>query len=326
MIQKNDAGAIEQTSLNEEALEWVVLLTSGEVTPEKIEKCQQWRQRSNQHELAFIRARKLWLNIGHNEDLQHFNDQIQAIVAHPPSNYSLVFYFFHSYKYLLIIIFSILCVCAALINSQYDYMTKQGEIKVFDLEDHSRMTLNTNTALDLNFSAKHREVIFDKGEAYFEIKQNALRPLTIKSGKYLIEAQSTAFVLKKNRETTIITVLNGNVILTDNESGKRQLNENQKIIVNDDQPDIIQKIHDKNFLSWTQGNLYFKNESIEEIFDILKDYDKKTWIVYMSQRTKNTHLSTTINIHHIDTWIKGLSTITPIRTLKLGRILIIYSS
>src|ERR1700733_11875140 len=59
------------------------------------------------------------------------------------------------------------------------YETAVGHQKRITLADGSSVILNTNSRLDVNFSAKCRDVHLMRGEAYFEVVHNKTRPFTV---------------------------------------------------------------------------------------------------------------------------------------------------
>jgi transmembrane sensor len=56
------------------------------------------------------------------------------------------------------------------------YETRVGEERVVMLSDHSRVALNTNSELEINYSRAERRVVLDHGEALFEVSKDPSRP------------------------------------------------------------------------------------------------------------------------------------------------------
>src|SRR5580698_8219798 len=54
----------DQPDIDEEAMAWVVRLTSGNSTPQEHEAFRAWRDSSAEHAAALDRARKVWSQLG----------------------------------------------------------------------------------------------------------------------------------------------------------------------------------------------------------------------------------------------------------------------
>ena len=62
------------------------------------------------------------------------------------------------------------------------------------------MILNTDSRLDVDFSAGHRDVHLRRGEAYFEVIHNKARPFTVYADNYAVRDIGTAFDVHLSRK------------------------------------------------------------------------------------------------------------------------------
>jgi transmembrane sensor len=70
--KSNPAGRPEALpSIEREAIEWLVRLSSGEAGPAERNAFAQWRARSPEHEAALAMARRLWLSLGQALPARH---------------------------------------------------------------------------------------------------------------------------------------------------------------------------------------------------------------------------------------------------------------
>ncbi|MBU2091878.1 MAG: FecR family protein [Alphaproteobacteria bacterium] len=74
-----------------------------------------------------------------------------------------------------------------------DFHTRVGQSEQIVLEDGSRVTLDTDSALDVAYSSTRRAVTLLHGQAYFEVAANALRPFTVDAGGTSVTVIGTAF-------------------------------------------------------------------------------------------------------------------------------------
>ncbi|MBA2588875.1 MAG: FecR domain-containing protein [Alphaproteobacteria bacterium] len=76
---------------------------------------------------------------------------------------------------------------------QIFYETAIGEQKKITLADGSSVILNTNSRLNVDFAAAHRDVHLVRGEAYFEVVHDKTRPFTVHAKNYVVRDIGTAF-------------------------------------------------------------------------------------------------------------------------------------
>jgi transmembrane sensor len=86
--------------------------------------------------------------------------------------------------------------CAALLlhwHGENDYGTNVGEQRLVVLEDGSRMLMNTDTHLRVDFGSAQRTVDVSRGEALFEVTKDPRRPFVVRLAGTEVVAVGTAF-------------------------------------------------------------------------------------------------------------------------------------
>src|SRR5690606_24942303 len=68
------------------------------------------------------------------------------------------------------------------------YATRPGEQQVATLADGSRIALNTDTRVGVQYDAQRRSIRLDRGEAMFEVAHDPNRPFVVIAGETRIEA------------------------------------------------------------------------------------------------------------------------------------------
>jgi len=76
--------------------------------------------------------------------------------------------------------------------------TGVGEQKTVMLTDGSRITLNTDTALVVQYRGHSRTVTVKYGEAYFDVVHNALRPFVVRAGDRSVIDLGTRFMVNRS--------------------------------------------------------------------------------------------------------------------------------
>ncbi|XHS77109.1 FecR domain-containing protein [Burkholderiaceae bacterium UC74_6] len=77
-----------------------------------------------------------------------------------------------------------------------DYATQVGEQRQVVLEDGSRMTLNTNTQVQVRMGKAERSIEIEHGEALFEVTKDARRPFVVHAGGTEVQAIGTVFSVR----------------------------------------------------------------------------------------------------------------------------------
>ena len=86
-----------------------------------------------------------------------------------------------------------------------DYSTRVGERRQFTLADGSRVTLDTDTRIDVQFDDQQRLIILRHGEVLIETSKDA-RPLSVQSAEGRIRALGTRFTVRQNEGVTRVSV------------------------------------------------------------------------------------------------------------------------
>jgi transmembrane sensor len=95
------------------------------------------------------------------------------------------------------------------------YATDRGEQEVATLDDGSRISLNTDTALAVRYDEDVREVRLDHGEAMFEVAPNARRPFIVRAGPKTVRALGTSFIVRRTGSDVAVVLIDGRVAVDD---------------------------------------------------------------------------------------------------------------
>jgi transmembrane sensor len=74
-----------------------------------------------------------------------------------------------------------------------DYHTGTGEQRTVQLADGSRMLLNTDTAVSVDYQDTSRQITLHHGQAQFTVASDKARPFTVSAGELQVRALGTAF-------------------------------------------------------------------------------------------------------------------------------------
>lgn len=127
------------------------------------------------------------------------------------------------------------------------------------LPDGSKVWLNEGSKLEYAkaFNGKSRTVYLS-GEAYFDIQHDSSKPFLIHTGKLLTTVLGTAFNIKADEQTLVVTVTRGKVKVEDDGKLLSILTPNQQVSVNLSNSAFTEKTVDaKAVINWQDSDLLF---------------------------------------------------------------------
>lgn len=92
--------------------------------------------------------------------------------------------------------------------------TGVGDQKTVILADGSRITLNTDTRLSVQYGKSTRLVTLNYGEVYFDVVHNPARPFIVRAGERKVIDLGTRFVVNRTdspNDPLVVTVIEGRV-------------------------------------------------------------------------------------------------------------------
>jgi transmembrane sensor len=94
------------------------------------------------------------------------------------------------------------------------YSTRVGEQRLLRLPDGTRISLNSDSRLEVEYDKAQRRVQLKRGEAYFEVAKARDRPFIVVAGTREVTALGTAFVVRYEKDQTAVTLVEGKVVVT----------------------------------------------------------------------------------------------------------------
>lgn len=303
----------------EEAITWLVRLTSGDASNQEFKDFELWRRADNRHEEALAEARHLWLSMG--IPLENYYQPNDISSFSQEEYYRRNFFRWEIVLPVLLILSVGVFAQNWLTRWQYDQYSSTGEQRMLSLQDGSKMWLDADSAADIHFSASERLVRLAYGEAFFDVAHNSQQPFIVDAGAGKIKALGTAFGIQREDNSMTVTVERGKVEVNSDDGASMQLDANQQVKVTAGVgPAQITKVNAGQVLAWHKGKLIFENQSLSAILSSLKNYDKRV-IMFDNDALSNVKLSAIIDIHHLKDWYDGLQQSLPINVSELGPII-----
>ncbi len=205
--------------LMEEAVEWLVKLRGGNLSEAQTHAFAEWLSQDNEHAAAFAKAEDFLGEMVAAVKLPRPADIESIPNAERPSQQPLAFQPRKTLKPWLAIPLAMAAawlVAVGLVlpnqsslwgNLLSDYHTQPGEFRDIQLADGSRLLLNTNTAVSVDYQPTQRLITLHHGEARFTVAKDSQRPFEVKADALMVRALGTVFdVYRKEPDAIKVTV------------------------------------------------------------------------------------------------------------------------
>ena len=98
-----------------------------------------------------------------------------------------------------------------LLRHHGDHVTAVGERAPVTLSDGSTITLNTSSAIAIDFGPDRRRVRLFKGQAWFDVSRDARRPFHVETPHGAIRVTGTRFDVRLDDDTAVVSLAEGRV-------------------------------------------------------------------------------------------------------------------
>lgn len=161
------------------------------------------------------------------------------------------------------------------------YETAVGEHSNVNLPDGSQLVLNTNSRVTVKYSDDHRLFLLERGEINIEVAHDKDRPLSVMAGNKVVQAVGTAFNVRLQTDNQVALLVTDGKVLVAQKTVQQTIDKivaerlpasalavskGEKIMLGAER-ETIAKVDDNEIvakLSWRQGNLVFRGETLEE--------------------------------------------------------------
>ena len=162
------------------------------------------------------------------------------------------------------------------------YQTAVGEQSSVMLPDGTQLTLNTNTKVTVHYTEQQRQLQLSSGEIHISVAKDPQRPLSVMAAGQLVQALGTEFNIEITDQQNIeLVVTEGRVKVAVQPNSPAQLSRQaqqpqpdntltlaagEQVTLGSHNQAVTQVSADELEvkLSWREGNLIFRGESLEE--------------------------------------------------------------
>lgn len=161
-----------------------------------------------------------------------------------------------------------------------DFVTAKGEQRQISLPDGSRLTLDTDSAVDVAFSAGRRTLALAKGRALFDVESDPSRPFEVRAGDSWVVALGTRFDVRIDPGQVRVTLFEGRVAVSPIGGGAPvQLKAGEQFLQRGASARILASAPVEDALAWRQGLVMFQDETLGTAAAELNRYSARSLVV-----------------------------------------------
>lgn len=344
----------DRQTVKEEAGSWIVRLDSGDLSEEEYRDLQSWIQKSNFHREYLLKLASNWdamdvlQELGEMFPLPAKEDKVSTPPKSSKYKTRIKEYFgspIRAATSIAAMVSGVLLVAVMfwIENSPEQYITSVGDRQSYFLDDGTRVSLNTDTQIYVNYSGSRRVVTLVHGEATFDVAKDVEKPFVVYAGTGLVWAVGTSFNVRHHDGLVDVLVTEGRVkVYSDarpadhdtSKLSKKSLAPEQQSQASEDANNSngivqgqrealldtgeslryrqviesvkrIEQEESSRILAWHEGSLVFKGETLEEALAEISRYTDKQ-LVILDPELKSLRVGGHYRVDDIDALLASL--------------------
>jgi transmembrane sensor len=306
---------------------WIVRLASGDMTADEVAKCKAWIEGHPDNRATFERERELWQGLeaaqaaftpdAVNVVMFRRRSMLQGARRHAIAVGGLV---------AASLAFVIFGYTPAKIALTADHATETGQQRHVNLPDGSRVTLNTDSAIAVHYSADERRIDLLRGEAYFNVEPNADRPFRVTALDGVSRAVGTAFSVRKAGHQVTTIVSHGVVAVTSPSASSNEVTARPGDRVTyraGAEPKLAGRVDENQTLSWRHGRVSIEGVAFADAIAEMDRYRPGRIVILNAPRTAKP-VSAIFAIDQVDSAVTGLAATQGLTVSRFGSLLILH--
>ncbi|WP_434558345.1 FecR domain-containing protein [Pseudomonas sp. Z5-35] len=299
----------------DQALDWLILLDNP--SEEQRRQFQAWLAADARHGEAFARAQAIWNGPQIIESARQLLDRPKV------SALSRLRSHWKPLATAAVLLLGLFNFSDLPLQFQADHLTVVGERQRLQLEDGSKVLLNTDSAFSSSFD-EHRHVArLYKGEAFFEVPASRNLPLELDAGPVTASVSDTTFAVRYLDGVAQVQVQRGDIDLRATRYDTHvRLSAGESIRIGPNGFDRPARLDVGTDLAWVQGRLVFENRPLSQVLAELRRY-YPGWIITRNDRLANVAVTGNYRLDQPLDVVRSLAHITSARLREFPALVIL---
>lgn len=308
----------------DQALNWLVLLETGGTVgcTDKME-FEAWLGADTAHRAAWFEVKSVWaspVTLASAQELDiHLNSQpVPMPVAGKTPRRPFASKALALAACLTVVAGAGYLALQAMPRAMADYTTATGEQREIALPDGSRMILNTDSAVSLDFAGGKRGVRLIEGEAWFDVVHDAERPFHV-TGLYSdVQVKGTAFAVKVDDRADTVALQRGAVdaVHKQKASAVVHLVPGEMVVASNRAMSPVKKFDANQDLGWLQGRVVIDAKPLADaLSEVGRYFDGR--VIVINRNLLNTVVSGDYRTDRAEAAITSLAAAAGGKTTRL---------
>lgn len=319
-------------AIREQARDWVLELSSGDVAGDELLAFQAWIEADQRHKQAFNESQRVWDGLS---DVSFADRELPAETlleryAVRRERTGLRQWLKERFKPVvwtggavvagaLLAVFLLPHVFTTQPASQAElFTTRTAEIRDIELDDGSVITLGTKSGMIVDFDEHQRRIQLVNGEAFFDVSKDPERPFVVDFRGTEIRVLGTRFDVREGAAQLRITVLDGLIeVAPEIKSSTARLSAGQQVkVLSTGEMTAVGSVTGDKPGDWRLGRLFYEGEYLREVIADANRYHEEK-IILMPPSLGDLKVTASFDTERIDQMLNTLQLALPIEVSRL---------
>jgi transmembrane sensor len=260
---------VPSNDVRAEAAAWIARLRDEQRGPDTEAQFRGWLEGNEENRRAFARMTQVWEQAG------NIRMRARDISAVPKGRSSR----FNRWAPSLAATLVLVAVGAVYYWRDGSLETGVGQRQIRLLRDGTRVVLNTDTRIEVNYDQHLRRVRLIRGEAWFNVSKHATWPFIVSVGDQEVRALGTSFIVRRDAQDLSVTLVDGQVSVTPsarNEDAPSQapqiLAPGQRLVISRHHGLAVDRPELSRVTAWERGQVEFDETPLEDAITEMNRY------------------------------------------------------
>jgi transmembrane sensor len=199
------------------------------------------------------------------------------------------------------------------------YQTRFNERHTVALPDGSRVSLDSNSEVDVRYSKTARTIILTRGRARFDDVHDVARPFSVTAGSETVVAVGTSFDVELRGQKVLVTLIEGRVrVIHPSDSAvaqnsPTQLSVGQQMVAAVDSVPTVAPANLHVTQAWQDGHIILRGEPLADAIDQINRYTDHPIVVEPS--AGSIRVSGVFKAGDIDSFVNAITGYFPVEAV-----------
>lgn len=304
------------TDIDAQAAQWVVRLHSDQRTRADEDAFRAWLEQDPTHAEAYADCAALWDGVAIALETDEAHEIVRPLRVPAPAPSRL------SRRSVLLGGMGAVAAAAAgvvftplIAHGEQTFQTRPGKQKRIRLADGSGVLLNTDSKLRVTLAKTERLLFLDRGQAFFQVAKDEMRPFRVFIGVHEVRAVGTAFEIRRLGDAALVTLEEGQVEVYRADSPAAVLHPGTQIELDAAKPPEVRQVDLHKVQAWRYGRMILDGAPLGETVADLNRYGG-VQIVLADPKLAAIRVSGVFHTGRPDDFVEAVTTAFPVQIAR----------